>query len=79
VKQFDDFQTGLNFVALESGCEEIKKRTVLGTKAYCANLKIFNPLSRELNAICYLLILLAHDFLHVSRIRVNHLAPEFYI
>jgi transposase len=31
----------------------------------------FNPLSPELNPICYLLALLTHDFLHVSRIRVN--------
>jgi hypothetical protein len=32
-----------------------------------------NPLSPELNPICYLLTLLAHDFLHVSRIRVKSL------
>jgi transposase len=30
-----------------------------------------NPLSPELNPICYLLALLAYDILHVSRIRVN--------
>ena len=30
----------------------------------------FNPLNAELNPICYLLALLAHQFLHVSRIRV---------
>jgi len=29
-----------------------------------------NPLNAELNPICYLLALLAHHFLHVSRIRV---------
>jgi transposase len=33
----------------------------------------FNPLSPELNPICYLLALLAHDFLHVSRIKVKSL------
>ena len=33
----------------------------------------FNPLNAELNPICYLLALLAHHFLHVSRIRVNQL------
>ena len=33
----------------------------------------FNPLNPELNPICYLLALLAHHFLHVSRIRVNEL------
>jgi hypothetical protein len=31
-----------------------------------------NPLSPELNPICYLLALLAHDFLHDSRIRVKY-------
>ena len=33
----------------------------------------FNPLKTELNPICYLLALLAHHFLHVSRIRVKSL------
>jgi len=32
-----------------------------------------NPLNSELNPICYLLALLAHRFLHVSRIRVKSL------
>ena len=32
-----------------------------------------NPLKHELNPICYLLALLAHHFLHVSRIRVKSL------
>ena len=32
-----------------------------------------NPLKVELNPICYLLALLAHHFLHVSRIRVKSL------
>jgi len=35
--------------------------------------KCFNPLNPELNPICYLLALLAHHFLHVSRIRVKSL------
>ena len=35
---------------------------------------LFNPLKPELNPICYLLALLgAHNFLHVSRIRVKSL------
>ena len=34
---------------------------------------IVNPLNAELNPICYLLALLAHHFLHVSRIRVKSL------
>jgi len=33
----------------------------------------FNPLNPELNPIFYLLALLAHHFLHVSRIRVKSL------
>ena len=33
----------------------------------------FNSLNAELNPICYLLALLAHHFLHVSRIRVKSL------
>ena len=33
----------------------------------------FNPLNAELNPICYLLALLAHHFLHVSKIRVKSL------
>ena len=33
----------------------------------------FNPLNAELNPICYLLALLAHHFLHVSRISVKSL------
>jgi len=36
-------------------------------------LTIFNPLNAELNPICYLLALLAHHFLQVSRIRVKSL------
>jgi hypothetical protein len=35
--------------------------------------RTINPLSPELNPICYLLTLLAHDFLHVTRIRVKSL------
>jgi len=37
----------------------------------------FNPLNAELNPICYLLALLAHHFLYVSRIRVKSLI-NFY-
>jgi hypothetical protein len=35
----------------------------------CEAATVFNTLNPELNPICYLLALLAHDFLHVSRIR----------
>ena len=34
---------------------------------------LVNPLKPELNPICYLLALLPHHFLHVSRIRVKSL------
>jgi len=37
----------------------------------------FNPLNPELNPICYFLALLAHHFLHVSRIRVKSLTFSF--
>ena len=39
----------------------------------CVTQTWFNPLNAELNPICYLLALLAHHFLHVSRIRVKSL------
>ena len=48
-------------------------------KAYEYNIHLhnlfidFNPLNPELNPICYFLALLAHHFLHVSRIRVKSL------
>ena len=42
------------------------------TKIY-RDLNPFNPLNPELNPICYLQALLAHHFLHVSRIRVKSL------
>ena len=35
--------------------------------------ELVDPLNSELNPICYLLALLAHHFLHVSRIRVKPL------
>jgi len=37
------------------------------------NSRTFNPLNPELKPICYLLALLAHHFLHVSRIMVKSL------
>jgi hypothetical protein len=40
---------------------------------------MFNPLSPELNPICYLLALLAHDFLHVSRIKVKSLTLRLLV
>jgi transposase len=43
------------------------------TPVLCIGRKVLNPLSPELNRICYLLALVAHDFLHVSTIRVKSL------
>jgi len=40
---------------------------------FCTEVMEINPLNPELNPICYLLTLLAHHFLHVSRIRVKSL------
>ena len=37
----------------------------------CIQQLVLNPLKPELNPICYLLALLVHHFLHVSRIRVK--------
>ena len=44
-----------------------------GTPVLYIGRTVLNPLKPELNPICYLLALLAHDFLHVSRIRVKSL------
>jgi len=61
----------------------ISKVTELGmTIKYCIS-KVtelglaINPLNPELNPICYLLALLAHHFLHVSRIRVKSLTLDY--
>jgi hypothetical protein len=43
----------------------------------CISTPHIKSLSPELNPIRYLLALLAHDFLHVSRIRVN-VMPQIY-
>jgi len=43
---------------------------------YDCDLRHLTPLNPELNPICYLLALLAHHFLHVSRIMVKSLTPR---
>ena len=49
-------------------------KTAFFTQCICfARVTCINPLNPELNPICYLLALLAHHFLHVSRIRVKSL------
>ena len=58
---------------------EVRKREEEYVSSYWTTLTFwhwsftFNPLKPELNSICYLLALLAHHFLHVSRIRVKSL------
>jgi hypothetical protein len=73
---------------------EIKERVGLyfyspppGTSVACCRVNFtfnftlfyFNSLSPELNSICYLLTLLAHRFLHVSRIRVIYTYIYIYM
>ena len=47
---------------------------LLRSRFLVLSLNVLNP---ELNPICYLLALLAHHFLHVSRIRVKSLPLRF--
>ena len=42
-----------------------------GTPVLYIGRMVLDPLKPELNPICYLLALLAHHFLHVSRVRVK--------
>ena len=57
------------------GCETERKTTeVCGyDSVLVTSNELFNPLNPELNPICFLLALLAHHFLHVSRVRVKSL------
>jgi hypothetical protein len=57
----------------ESYCAE------LAAREYTVSETLINPLSPELNPICYLLALLAHHFLCVSRIRVKSLTLRLLI
>ena len=47
-----------------------------GARAFPPIINLLNP---ELNPICYLLALLAHHFLHVSRIRVKSLTIRLLV
>ena len=58
--------------ALESKVTQMKFMSIKQLEQNGA-LTLFNPLNPELNPIYYLLALLAHHFLHVSRIRVKSL------
>ena len=74
----------MNFMSLSVGvmCQHLRRHDVtVVTPSYLLaagcelwpRFRHFNPLNPELNPICYLLALLAHHFLHVSRIRVKSL------
>ena len=59
-----------------SGVRKVSSNTLHNSSKRCTKksvIKQINPLNPELNPICYLLALLAHHFLHVSRIRVKSL------
>jgi len=56
-----------------------RRTTTLYIKYTVRSINIINPLNPELNPICYLLALLAHHFLHVSRIRVKSLTLRLLI
>jgi hypothetical protein len=51
----------------------LRKHEIRKPKNFSLYRQTFNPLSAELNPICYLLTLLAHHFHHVSRISVKTL------
>ena len=55
-------------IFVPSSTEEVQD-----TKKIDCQKELINPLNAELNPICHLLALLAHHFLHVSRIRVKSL------
>jgi len=57
------------FVYIYSNSVHISSTPVLIIR----RINYINPLNPELNPVCYLLALLAHHFLHVSRISVKSL------
>jgi hypothetical protein len=72
----DLFDTTLSTLRLVIFSVNIIKLTFLLLPTWYTNFlfihtNYINPLNAELNPICYLLVLLAHHFLHVSRIRVK--------
>jgi hypothetical protein len=77
VRFFGHVQTGpgahLTSYTMGTGSFPGVKRAGRGVDHPTPSSAEINPLSPELNPICYLLALLAHDFLHVSRIRVKSL------
>jgi len=61
------------FISVNSRLKSIKIKLKYNLQLYMYCVLPVNLLNAELNPICYLLALLAHHFLHVSRIRVKSL------
>jgi len=59
-------------IKLKTITERVQRPSFLQQELYVLA-TVLNPLNPELNPICYLLALLAHNFLYVSRIRVKSL------
>ena len=53
--------------------EFISGEHLISIRRFHPQMILIKPLNPELNLICYLLALLAHHFLHISRIRVKSL------
>ena len=71
VSQFTDFREVRDYYDNPSRKSNINVGQFHVRPNYVACRQRFNPLNPELNPICYLLALLAHHFLHVSRIRIK--------
>ena len=80
---FTVHSNGICHTGLLTACEQDQDETDSDSKGICGTIRKhlkktrtdtqINPLNPELNPICYLLALLPHHFLHVSRIRVKSL------
>ena len=76
VRWFDEFynlKCGTHLSIILKHWGTTYKKTYYRSGSNMRRLMVFNPLNPELNPICYLLALLAHHFLHVSRIMVKSL------
>jgi hypothetical protein len=66
---FLSYNSASSSVSLQQSCPHLGYN-IAQAPSFCSGI---NPLSPKLNPICYLLALLAHDFLNFSRIRVKSL------
>ena len=67
------FQIYSEHLPSETGNFFLKGSDIVTKIILCQLEDVLNPLNAELNPIYYLLALLVHDFLHVSRIRAKSL------